>query len=41
MGVAAVSVRTAVRLTLPLAALGILVFLPLDYLWWRLIGYFG
>ena len=41
MQAAGVSVRTAMRLTLPLAALGILVFLPLDYLWWRLIGYFG
>ncbi len=38
---AGVPVRVAVRLTLPLAALGIFVFLPLDYLWWRLIGYFG
>ena len=41
IGVAGVSVRTAMRLTLPLAALGILIFMPLDYVWWRLIGYFG
>jgi len=41
LGVAGVTVRTALRLTLPLAALGVLVFMPLDYLWWRLIGYFG
>jgi len=36
-----VPARTALRLTLPLVALSMLVFLPLDYLWWRLIGYFG
>ena len=41
MQAAGISVRTAVRMTVPLAALGMLVFLPLDYLWWRLIGYFG
>ncbi len=41
MGVAAMPMRVALRLTVPLAALGVLVFMPLDYLWWRLIGYFG
>ena len=41
MQVAGISPRSALRLTLPLAALGIVVFLPLDYVWWRLIGYFG
>jgi anion transporter len=41
MHAAAVPVRTALRLTTPLAALGIVVFLPLDYLWWRIIGYFN
>ena len=41
MQVAGISLRTALRLTLPLAPLGIVVFLPLDYVWWRLIGYFG
>jgi hypothetical protein len=30
-----------VRVSLPLAAAGIAVFMPLEYLWWRLIGYFG
>lgn len=41
MQVAGISVRAALRVTLPLTALGILVFMPLDYVWWRLIGYFG
>jgi hypothetical protein len=29
------------RLVLPLAAFGLVVILPLQYLWWRLIGMFG
>jgi hypothetical protein len=29
------------RLVLPLAAVGLLVMVPLQYLWWRVIGYFG
>ncbi len=41
MQVAGISVRAALRITIPLAALGILIFMPLDYVWWRLIGYFG
>jgi anion transporter len=41
MQASGISVRAALRLTLPLAALSMLVFLPLDYLWWRLLGYFG
>ena len=36
-----VPVATVVRVSLPLAAAGIVVFMPLEYLWWRLIGYFG
>jgi hypothetical protein len=36
-----VPVATVVRVSLPLAAAGIAVFMPLEYLWWRLIGYFG
>jgi anion transporter len=41
MQVAGISLRTALRVSLPLAAVGIIVMLPLDYVWWRLIGYFG
>ena len=41
MQAAGISLATTLRLVFPLAALGILVFLPLEYLWWRLIGYFG
>ncbi|HEV8519021.1 MAG TPA: SLC13 family permease [Burkholderiales bacterium] len=40
MHAAGLSMRAALRFILPLAVLGILVFLPLDYLWWRMIGYF-
>lgn len=39
--VGALRVMTMLRLVLPLAALSLLVMLPLQYLWWRLIGYFG
>jgi hypothetical protein len=34
-------VAVAMRVSLPLAAVGLVVFMPLEYLWWRLIGYFG
>lgn len=34
------SIAAAMRVTLPIAAIGIVVFMPLEYLWWRLIGYF-
>ena len=27
------------KITLPLAAITLLVLLPLDYLWWRLLGW--
>lgn len=33
------SLRDGARLCLPLAALSVLVLIPLDYLWWRLLGY--
>ena len=36
---AGLSLRTTLRLTLPLAALSLLVLVPLDYGWWQLIGY--
>jgi len=29
------------RLVLPLAFVSVAILLPLDYLWWRIIGYFG
>ena len=39
--VGALRMRPMLRLTLPLAAFSLLVILPLQYLWWRVIGYFG
>jgi anion transporter len=39
--VGALRVRQMLKLALPLAAFGLLVMLPLQYLWWRVIGYFG
>lgn len=41
MQVANLSLRTALRLTVPLAAISIITLIPLNYLWWRIIGYFG
>lgn len=41
MHVAGISLGTMLRLSLPLVAFSIAVLLPLDYLWWRLIGYVG
>jgi di/tricarboxylate transporter len=41
MQVANLSLRTALRLTVPLAAISIVTLIPLNYLWWRVIGYFG
>jgi len=38
--VAGVPLRALLRLTIPLAAISIFVLLPLDYLWWSLLGYF-
>ena len=37
---AQISLRTMMRFALPLLALS-LSMLPLEYLWWRLIGYFA
>jgi len=39
--VGALRVMPMLRLTLPLAAFSLLVILPLQVLWWRVIGYFG
>jgi anion transporter len=41
MHVAGISLGTMLRLSLPLVAFSVAVLLPLDYLWWRLIGYVG
>jgi di/tricarboxylate transporter len=41
MYVCSMPVAVAMRVSLPLAAVGLVVFMPLEYLWWRLIGYFG
>ena len=38
--VGALRVRAMLRLVLPLAAFNLVVMLPLQYLWWRVIGYF-
>ncbi len=40
MQVAGVTLRQILRLTLPLAAVCIFVLMPLDFLWWRWLGYF-
>jgi di/tricarboxylate transporter len=40
MQVAGISLATLVRLSLPLAAISVVVLLPLEYVWWRVIGYF-
>jgi len=39
--VAGIGIRAASIYTLALAAPGLAILLPLDYLWWRVIGYFG
>lgn len=41
MQLAALRVRDALRLTVPLALISVFVLIPVHYLWWRLIGYFG
>jgi len=41
MQVGGLRVATVLRLALPLLAFSLLALLPLQYLWWRLIGYFG
>jgi anion transporter len=39
--VSALPAIAMMRLVLPLAAFNLAVMVPLQYLWWRLIGYFG
>lgn len=39
--IGALRVMPMLKLALPLAAVGLLGMLPLQYLWWRVIGYFG
>jgi di/tricarboxylate transporter len=39
--IAGLDMRTVMRLVGPLAIVSVVVLLPLDYLWWKLIGYFG
>lgn len=41
MQVAGLKLRTILRLSVPLSIFSIFVLLPLDFLWWRMIGYFG
>jgi anion transporter len=41
MQMAGLRVRDALRLTLPLALISVFALIPLHYLWWRIIGYFG
>jgi len=41
MQVAGISYATMLRLSLPMLIFSIAVLLPLDYLWWRIIGYLG
>jgi len=38
--VAGLRLGATLRLTVPLILVSLLILLPLDYLWWRLIGYF-
>lgn len=39
--VAGLRLREVLRISVPLTLGSFLVLLPLDYLWWRVIGYFG
>ena len=39
--VAGLKLREVLRISVPLTLVSFLVLLPLDYLWWRVIGYFG
>jgi di/tricarboxylate transporter len=39
--VAGLRIRRVLRMTFPLAAVSLLLLLPINYVWWRAIGYFG
>jgi anion transporter len=39
--VADLKLRRVLRITVPVALISLTVLLPLNYLWWRVIGYFG
>jgi hypothetical protein len=39
--VAGLRLRTTLRISVPLMLASFVILLPLDYLWWRVIGYFG
>ncbi|MCP4330262.1 MAG: SLC13 family permease [Alphaproteobacteria bacterium] len=39
MGLAKIPIRAAARLTFPLAVVTLLILTPLNYLWWRALGY--
>lgn len=39
--VAGIKLRDAMRFVVPTAIVSLIVLVPLDYLWWRIIGYFG
>jgi anion transporter len=41
VAVAGLRLRTVLRLTIPVAIVSFGLLLPLNYFWWRLIGYFG
>jgi hypothetical protein len=39
--VAGLKLGRVLRLSVPLALISLFVLLPINYLWWRAIGYFG
>lgn len=39
--VAGLGLRRVLRMTVPLALVSLLVLMPINYFWWRAIGYFG